>query len=105
MTIYGLEEHMATTEVVEAWKRADPGLTEPMMRWAVEGDFIQALLDLDDIPRIRRSLGSTVSEAPPRWCHVTQEGPDHRVSLLSCPGYWLRGAPHPRARAPKPGAA
>ena len=60
---------------------------------------------LDVIPRIRRSLGSTVSEAPPRWCHVTQEGPDHRVSLLSFPGYWLRGAPHPRARAPKPGAA
>ena len=52
---------------------------------------------LDVIPRIRRSLGST-SEAPPRWCHVTQEGPDHRVSLLSCPGCWLRGAPHPRAR-------
>jgi hypothetical protein len=48
MTIYGLEEHMATTEVVEAWKRADPGLTEPMMRWAVEGDVTQALLDLDD---------------------------------------------------------
>jgi len=39
---------MATTGVVEAWKRADPPLTEPMMRWAVASDVTSALLDLDD---------------------------------------------------------
>lgn len=48
MRIYGLEEHMATPEVIEAWKRADPGLTEPMMRWALASDLTPALLDLDD---------------------------------------------------------
>jgi uncharacterized protein len=48
MRIYGLEEHMATTDVVEAWKRQDPGLTEPMMRWATASDVTRALLDLDD---------------------------------------------------------
>ncbi len=48
MRIYGLEEHMATTDVVEAWKRQDPGLTEPMMRWAIASDVTPALLDLDD---------------------------------------------------------
>ncbi|HEX6526307.1 MAG TPA: amidohydrolase family protein [Streptosporangiaceae bacterium] len=48
MRIYGLEEHMATADVVEAWKREDPQLTEPMMRWAVTSDTTPALLDLDD---------------------------------------------------------
>jgi len=48
MRNYGLEEHMATADVVEAWKRADPQLTEPMMRRAVAGDTTSALLDLDD---------------------------------------------------------
>jgi predicted TIM-barrel fold metal-dependent hydrolase len=48
MRIYGLEEHMATTDVVEAWRRHDPGLTEPMMRWAAASDTTPALLDLDD---------------------------------------------------------
>ncbi|MTD53038.1 amidohydrolase family protein [Amycolatopsis pithecellobii] len=48
MRIYALEEHMATTDVVEAWKRQDPGLTEPMMKWALESDITPALLDLDD---------------------------------------------------------
>ncbi|MFQ1000900.1 amidohydrolase family protein [Modestobacter sp. SSW1-42] len=48
MKIYGVEEHMATTEVVRAWRRADPGLIEPMMRWAVDGDVTPALLDVDD---------------------------------------------------------
>lgn len=38
MRIYGLEEHMATADVVGAWKRQDPQLTEPMMRWAVASD-------------------------------------------------------------------
>jgi uncharacterized protein len=48
MRIYGLEEHMATADVIEAWKRQDPQLTEPMMRWAVASDITSALLDLDD---------------------------------------------------------
>jgi uncharacterized protein len=48
MKIYGLEQHMATADVVEAWKRQDPQLTEPMMRWAVASDVTSALLDLDD---------------------------------------------------------
>ncbi len=30
---------------------------------------------LDVIPRIRRSLGSTVSEAPPRWCGPARDQP------------------------------
>jgi uncharacterized protein len=47
MRIYGLEEHMATADVVEAWKRQDPQLTEPMLRWAIESDVTPALLDLD----------------------------------------------------------
>jgi uncharacterized protein len=48
MKIHGLEEHMATADVVAAWKRQDPGLTEPMMRWATASDVTPALLDLDD---------------------------------------------------------
>ncbi|MDI5962137.1 amidohydrolase family protein [Streptantibioticus silvisoli] len=48
MRIYGLEEHMATADVIEAWKLQDPQLTEPMMRWAVGSDVTPALLDLDD---------------------------------------------------------
>ena len=47
MRIYGLEEHMATADVVEAWKRQDPQLTEPMLRWAIESDVTPALLDVD----------------------------------------------------------
>ena len=47
MRIYGLEEHMATADVVEAWKRQDPQLQEPMMRWALASDVTPALLDLD----------------------------------------------------------
>lgn len=47
MRIYGLEEHMATADVVDAWQRQDPGLTEPMMRWAVASDVTPPLLDLD----------------------------------------------------------
>ena len=56
---------------------------------------------LDVIPRTRRSLGNTAGEASPRWCRVTQEGPDHRVSLLSCPGYWSRGAPLSEGASPR----
>jgi uncharacterized protein len=48
MRIYGLEEHMATADVAGAWKRADPQLTEPMMRRAAASDTTSALLDLDD---------------------------------------------------------
>jgi len=48
MKLYGLEEHMATADVVGAWKRQDPQLAEPMMRWAVASDVTQALLDIDD---------------------------------------------------------
>lgn len=47
MRIYGLEEHMATADVVAAWRRADGALAEPMMRWAVDSDVTPALLDLD----------------------------------------------------------
>lgn len=47
MRLYGLEEHFVTADVVEAWKRRDPRLTEPMMRWAVASDITPALLDLD----------------------------------------------------------
>ncbi len=48
MKIYALEEHMATVDVVRAWERQDPGLTEPMMRWAIASDITPDLLDLDD---------------------------------------------------------
>jgi predicted TIM-barrel fold metal-dependent hydrolase len=48
MRLYALEEHMATAAVLEAWRRQDPGLTEPMMKWALSGDIASALLDLDD---------------------------------------------------------
>ncbi|MFD2420467.1 amidohydrolase family protein [Amycolatopsis pigmentata] len=39
---------MATTEVMEAWKRQDPGFGEPMMQWAVASDITPALVDLDE---------------------------------------------------------
>lgn len=48
MRLYALEEHFVTAEVVAAWRRADPALAEPMMRWAVESDLTTALLDLDE---------------------------------------------------------
>jgi predicted TIM-barrel fold metal-dependent hydrolase len=48
MRLYGLEEHFVTADVIEAWKRRDPRLTEPMMKWAVASDITPALLDLDN---------------------------------------------------------
>lgn len=48
MRVYALEEHMATAAVIEAWRRQDPRLAEPMMKWAVSGGITPALLDLDD---------------------------------------------------------
>ncbi|MFJ2959948.1 hypothetical protein [Streptomyces sp. NPDC087270] len=47
MRLRGLEEHFVTTDVVEAWKRRDPRLAEPMMKWAVASDITSALPDLD----------------------------------------------------------
>ncbi len=46
MKLYGLEEHFVTADVLEAWKRRDPQLAEPMMKWAVASDITPALLDL-----------------------------------------------------------
>ncbi|HEX6343789.1 amidohydrolase family protein [Umezawaea sp.] len=48
MKLYALEEHMVTADVVEAWRRQDPGLSEPMMRWALTDEVTRALLDVDD---------------------------------------------------------
>ncbi|PRY41267.1 amidohydrolase family protein [Umezawaea tangerina] len=48
MKLYGLEEHFVTADVVDAWKRHDPTLSAPMMKWAVASDTTPALLDLDD---------------------------------------------------------
>jgi predicted TIM-barrel fold metal-dependent hydrolase len=48
MRVYALEEHMVTAAVTEAWRRRDPRLAEPMMKWAVSGDVTPALLDLDE---------------------------------------------------------
>src|SRR3954451_16232772 len=47
MKLYGLEEHFVTADVIEAWQRRDPGLAEPMMKWAVASDLTPALLDVD----------------------------------------------------------
>jgi uncharacterized protein len=47
--LYALEEHFATADLVAAWRRADPDLQEPMMRWAIESDLTSSLLDLDEI--------------------------------------------------------
>ncbi|AUA08079.1 amidohydrolase family protein [Streptomyces sp. SID8382] len=47
MKLYGLEEHFVTADVIEAWKRRDPQLAEPMMKWAVASEITPALLDLD----------------------------------------------------------
>jgi uncharacterized protein len=44
--IIGLEEHMATPEVFAAWRKQDPDLAEPVMRWTVSGDVASPLLDL-----------------------------------------------------------
>ncbi|GAA1138582.1 MULTISPECIES: amidohydrolase family protein [Streptomyces violaceusniger group] len=46
MKLYGLEEHFVTPDVLDAWKRRDPQLAEPMMKWAVASDITPALLDL-----------------------------------------------------------
>ncbi|MFE2185463.1 amidohydrolase family protein [Streptomyces sp. NPDC059455] len=46
MKLYGLEEHFVTADVLDAWKRRDPQLAEPMMKWAVASDITPALLDL-----------------------------------------------------------
>ncbi|MFJ1768130.1 amidohydrolase family protein [Amycolatopsis sp. NPDC088138] len=48
MKLYALEEHFVTEDVIDAWRRRDPGLTEPMMRWAVASELTPALLDLGD---------------------------------------------------------
>ncbi|MCS7476961.1 amidohydrolase family protein [Umezawaea endophytica] len=49
MKLFGLEEHFVTDDVVDAWKRHDPRLAAPMMKWAVASDITPALLDLDDL--------------------------------------------------------
>ncbi|GLY38042.1 amidohydrolase [Amycolatopsis sp. NBRC 101858] len=46
MKLYALEEHFVTDDVVDAWRRRDPGLAEPMMKWAVASEVTPALLDL-----------------------------------------------------------
>ncbi|MEU1273253.1 amidohydrolase family protein [Streptomyces sp. NPDC005799] len=48
MKLYGLEEHFVTADVVEAWKRHDPQLAEPMMKWAIASDITPTLLDIGD---------------------------------------------------------
>ncbi|GAA3541265.1 amidohydrolase family protein [Amycolatopsis ultiminotia] len=48
MQLYGLEEHFVTADVIEAWKRQDPQLTEPLMKWTVGSPLTQELLDLGD---------------------------------------------------------
>jgi len=48
MKVYGLEEHLATAEMMEAWKRRDPLLSEPMMKWALGGETRRRLLDVDE---------------------------------------------------------
>lgn len=44
--IIGLEEHMATPDVFAAWRKLDPDLSEPVMRWTVSGGVAAPLLDL-----------------------------------------------------------
>jgi predicted TIM-barrel fold metal-dependent hydrolase len=46
MKLYGLEEHFVTADVIEAWRRHDSDLAEPMMKWAVASDLTPALLDV-----------------------------------------------------------
>ncbi len=48
MKIYALEEHLATPDVVEAWRRTDGALAEPMMKWAIDSDTTVDLLDLGE---------------------------------------------------------
>jgi predicted TIM-barrel fold metal-dependent hydrolase len=48
MRLYGLEEHFLTAEVAKAWKRHDPRLAEPMMKRALAGDIVPALLDVGE---------------------------------------------------------
>ncbi|MFH8533499.1 amidohydrolase family protein [Streptomyces tendae] len=48
MKVYALEEHMATADVIAAWRRSNPHLPEPMMKWALASDATPALLDLGD---------------------------------------------------------
>ncbi|MFF3984523.1 amidohydrolase family protein [Streptomyces sp. NPDC001601] len=46
MRLYGLEEHFVTADVIAAWRRRDPRLAEPMMKWAVDSALTPALLDM-----------------------------------------------------------
>lgn len=48
MKLFALEEHFATADVVAGWRRADPDLREPMMRWAIESDLTSDLMGLGD---------------------------------------------------------
>lgn len=46
--IVALEEHMATADVLAAWRRHDPDLTDPVLRWTVAGTVTAPLLDLGE---------------------------------------------------------
>jgi predicted TIM-barrel fold metal-dependent hydrolase len=48
MRLYALEEHFATADVVEAWRRADPDLQEPMMRWAIASELTTDLVEIGE---------------------------------------------------------
>ena len=48
MKIVGLEEHMATPEVLAAWRTQAPLMDDLMMQWTVDGDAADPLLDLGD---------------------------------------------------------
>lgn len=79
--IIGLEEHMATPDVFAAWRKHDPNLDEPVMRWTVSGNVAGPLLDL----------------GTERLAAMDIAGVDHAILSLTSPG--LQNLPKSEATA------
>lgn len=87
--VIGLEEHMATPDVFAAWRKHDPELTEPVMRWTVSGNVAGPLLDLGagrlrdmDIAGVDQAILSLTSpglQNLPRSEAVALQGPTNDV--------------------------
>lgn len=87
--IVGLEEHMATPDVFAAWRKHDPDLAEPVMRWTVSGNVAGPLLDLDaarirdmDIAGVDQAILSLTSpglQNLPRAEAVALQGPTNDI--------------------------
>ncbi len=74
MKIIGLEEHIATERIFDAWRAVDPDLTDPALRFTL-GSAIR-----DDVPRGLVDLGEQRLRA------MDEAGLDVQVLSLTTPG-------------------